>query len=696
MTWFEALFRPRAVAIIGSVSPGKIGRVLIDQLLEGGFRHIVAVNPKGMGVGDVPGIRSLGDTPSEIGEVDLAVIASPASTVADVLRDAGAAGIQAAVIITAGFSESGHTAEERALLQVAQQHGIRLIGPNCAGIVNTAYALFATLETRPPAGRVAFVSQSGALGGAVLSWAEEQGVGFSKFASYGNAVDLTESDFLDALRDDDETDVVALYIESVSDGRRFMEVARRLTAVKPLVVVKSGRSESGRRATQSHTGSLAGSDAVYEAALAQCGALRASGIEEMFDLCRGFVHLPDVRGRRLAIVTNSGGPGVLATDAAEAAGIDITPPSADLRHRLEGILPPFCSLANPFDLTVQGTREDYEATLIEALGEYDAALAINVNTPYLDVAPLAQGVVAAAHKTGKPIAASFVAGAPAQAARPVLADGGVPNFVTGERAVHVLAQMADYVHRRDERQPEGQAGSRWNAAQRVTDQLPWDRRPTEPEAMEWLEKLDLPVIDRAWAHTAEEAVRAAEAFAGPVAMKIVSPLVLHKTDVGGVALGLESPDEIADAFSQMKECVPADAFHGVLIAPMIEHPVEAIVGLSRDAQFGPVIAVGLGGIHTEIFGDVSLRVTPVSVDEAQQMIESLRGVDLLRGVRGNISRDLAALAQLVSDISRLPHQFEGIEELDLNPVFLLERGCAIGDVRIIPEGGSMDQRGTRA
>jgi len=688
MSWSSALFEPRSVVVIGSCSPGKIGHVIITQLLDGGFENVVAVNPKAQGTRGVPAVSSFAELPIGSPVPDLAIVASPAPTVTAVLADAGKAGVKAAVIITAGFSESGNSKEEQRILAVARQSGIRLVGPNCAGIVNTKHCLYPTLETRPPSGDVAFISQSGALGGAVLSWAEEQGVGFSKFVSYGNAVDLSEIDFLEYLRDDDETKVVALYIETVTNGRRFMEAASKLAAVKPLVVIKSGRSESGGRATQSHTGSMAGSDAVYEAALRQCGAIRVAGIEEMFDLCRGFVHLPPIHGKRLAIVTNSGGPGVLAADAADAAGLELSPPSPNLRDRLVESLPPFCALTNPFDLTVQGTEDDYRATLIEVLSEYDSAIAINVNTPYLDVAPIAHGVVAAAQETGKPIAASFVAGQPAQAALPVLEAGGVPNFVTGERATRVLAVLA----LRSECVARAKRALTEVISTTTKERLPWEQRPTEPEAMDWLEGLGLPIIERSLAETADAAVSAQVAIGGPVAMKIVSPMVVHKTDLGGVALNLTSPDEIEAAFSKMKRITPVGGFHGVLISPMIANPVEAIVGLSNDRQFGPVIAVGLGGIHTEIFKDIVLRVAPISVDEAHRMIESLNGIEILRGARGKLHRDIFALAQLVSDISRLLLLFPGIEELDLNPVFLFERGCAAGDVRLIPTSGGTHQR----
>lgn len=696
MEWAKALFEPRGVAVVGSASEGKIGYELIQQLMEGGFGRVVAVNPKGVGAFDVPAVTGLCEIPADM-NVDLAVIASPAATVAAVLEDCGRVGVGAAVVITAGFSESGNHAEEDEILRVANKQGIRIIGPNCAGIVNTKHALFPTLEMRPPAGDVAFISQSGALGGAVLSWAEEQGVGLSKFVSYGNAADISEIDLLNYLRDDDQTRVVALYIETVSDGRRFMEAAKALSAVKPLVVIKSGRSESGGRATQSHTGSMAGSDAVYEAALHQCGAIRVDGIEEMFDLCRGFVHLPPVEGKRVAIVTNSGGPGVLAADAGDSEGLVIALPSAESKERLSSQLPDFYALTNPFDLTVQATEDEYRDTLIETLTEYDAAIAINVNTPYLDVTPLARGVVAAAQKTGKPIVASFVAGQPAEAALPILAAGGVPNYVTGERCARVLARMAERekAAKRLGLAANKEAPDRSPAAKQLPDAaqpLPWDQRPTEPEAMAWLEVAGIPVISHKFVRTATEAVQAAGNFDESVAMKIVSPQVVHKSDLGGVALNLVTPQEVETAFSKMKGLIASEAFDGVLITPMIDHPVEAIVGLSTDRQFGPVIAVGLGGIYTEIFKDLVLRVAPVSVDEARQMIEALKGIKILKGARGSVLRDISALARLVSDVSQLPFRFGGIEELDLNPVFLFERGCAAGDARLIPTNGRITQR----
>ena len=397
----QSLFYPRGVAVIGSTSLGKLGYQLIRQLQGGGYRAVYAVNPAGKGLpadqehAAVPGFASM----IQIGPpVDLAVIVSPTSTVPAVLEDCGRAGIKAAVIITAGFSEVGNHAGEAEVARVARQYDIRVVGPNCAGIVNTRHKLTPTLETLPPAGNVSLIAQSGAVGGVVLAWAKEFGLGISKFVSYGNGADLREVELLRYLADDPDTDVVALYIESVSDGRAFMEAARYCTRHKPLVVIKSGRTESGQRATLSHTGSMAGADAVYDAALQQCGAIRVQTVEELFDACKAFSVLPPLDGDRVVIVTNSGGPGVMAADWAEEIGLDVAEPSSMGQARLAEFLPPHCAFKNPVDLTVEGTEDGYRRALLALLKEYDAALALNIAPAYLDSVSLARGVCDAAEK----------------------------------------------------------------------------------------------------------------------------------------------------------------------------------------------------------------------------------------------------------------------------------------------------------
>jgi len=699
VTWEKALFEPQHVAVVGSVSPGKIGRVLIDQLLDGGFSNVHAVNPKGIGdldVRSVPAATSLRALAERGVQVDLAVVASPAPTVVEVLTDAAEAGVKVAIVITAGFSESGDDSAERAVLDAATRSGVRVVGPNCAGVVNTRWSLFPTLETRPPAGEVAFLTQSGALGGAVLSWAQAQGVGFSKFVSYGNGADLTDVDFLRVLKDDGESRVVCLYVETISDGHTFMRAAAELAAVKPLIVIKAGRSPSGRRATLSHTGSMAGTDAVYDAALRQCGAIRVDGIEEMFDLCRAFVSLPPVRGKRLAIVTNSGGPAVLASDRADACGLEVPPPSSGLRARLGRRLKPFCSVDNPFDLTVQGGEDDYRDVILAVADEVDAVLAIDVNVPYLDAAPIARGVVEAAGRVDVPVAAAFLAGRTVETALPILEDGGVPNFATGERAVAAIAAVATASLAKRSLTAESLCDSAEEDLLQASgpERLPWEETPIEPEVMSWLERQGIRAIEREIVRTEDEAVAAAGRLGFPVVAKVVSREILHKTDAGGVALDLRSEVAVRAAFARLKS-IGGDGFESVLLSKMVERPVEAIVGLSRDPQFGPVVAVGLGGVHAEVLGDLALRVAPIGRAEAAEMIDGLRGAPILRGERGRSRLDVDALAAVVVRVSELAVLYPNLEELDLNPVFVLAAGCIVADARLIPsshaaQGGALD------
>ncbi len=669
----QSLFYPRAAVVVGSMGEGKLGNILAGQMVKGGFSPIYAVNPKGEGIPGVPGFPSV----SAIGAVvDLAVVASPAPTVVDVLEDCGKAGVTAAVIITSGFAEAGNKAGEQVVLETARRNNIRFVGPNCAGIFNTGHNLFPTLETLPPTGRTALLSQSGAFGGAILAWAERQGLGFSKFVSYGNRADLDEVELLDYLGEDDETDVVAFYIESLANGRRFLEAARRFTRRKPLVIIKAGRTQTGSRATLSHTGSMAGSDAVYDAAFRQAGAVRVANVEEMFDLCKGFTSFPPVGGRRMCIVTNSGGPGVLAADHAEQLGMQLPEPSPETRAALAEFLPAHCALRNPIDLTVEGTGEDYRRVLEIMLREYDSAVAINVNTPYMPSLPQAQGIRAAARSSGKAVAINFMADKTIADSLPFLQAENAPNFVTGERAVSVLAFLAAY----EEGRQRGVAGP-------LEPPAPDAEQPKapllEPEAMALLGRNGIPVPPFEFCTSRDAALAGCARLGYPVAMKVVSPQIIHKSDVGGVVLNIRDEVAAAEAWQHMEGVARGLDFRGVVIYPMLKAEHEVLLGLSRDPQFGPVVVFGLGGIFTEVLHDISLRVAPVDEEEALRMIQGIRGFALLQGARGRKPADLPALAQAIARLSRLPFLYPAIQEVDLNPVFLLEKGLVVGDVRIL-------------
>jgi acetate---CoA ligase (ADP-forming) len=672
----EKFFYPHAVAVIGSTAPGKIGYELVKQIVEGGFPRVVAINPKAQGACGAPGYQALGEAPEPI---ELAIVAAPAPAVAGVLEECGQAGVRAAVIITAGFSEAGNRAGEDEIKRIAAGYGMRLIGPNCAGILNTSCNLYPTLETRPPAGTVALISQSGALAGAVLSWAEEQCVGFSKVVSFGNRADVDELSLLPYLAEDPETTVAALYIESVSDGRTFMQAVSDFTRRKPLVVIKSGRSQAGQRATLSHTGSLAGADAVYDAALRDCGAVRVTSVEEMFDLCRGFVSLPRPRGRRVVIVTNSGGPGVLAADRAEDVGLQVAEPSPELRAHLQGFLPAHCAFKNPIDLTVEGTETGYRRTLDAVLGEYDAALALNVAPPYLDSLPLARGIIAAADASGKPVAANFMSGHVVAEAVAYLKGHGIPNFASGERAMGVLARMAEY---EEWLQAEGSAArSQGGLGGHKTWSLPTSL--LEPEAMAWLRKNGIPTPEFRWASDTATAAQCSREIGYPVVMKVVAPDILHKSERGGVRLNIGDDAAAEAAFAALRGAAAGADFRGVVIYPMVRGAQEVLVGLSRDPQFGPVIVFGAGGIYTEVLRDIAVRVAPLDCDRAMAMIRSIRAYSILAGARGQAPGDLAALADLLVRVSELPFKYPEIAELDLNPVFVAPDGAFPGDVRVI-------------
>lgn len=669
----QRLFYPRGVAVVGSTSPGKLGYQLIQQLLDGGFRAVYAVNPKAQGLGQVSGF----DAVASIEEpVDLAVIVSPPPTVPAVLEDCGRAGIQTAVIITAGFSEVGDHAAEEQVAQIASRLGIRFVGPNCAGIVNTHHGLAPTLETLPPTGGVSLIAQSGAVGGVLLAWAKEFGLGISKFVSYGNGADLRETELLRYLAEDPHTEVVALYIESVSDGPEFMRVAHDCARRKPLVVIKAGRTESGRRATLSHTGSMAGADAVYDAALRQCGAIRVYSIEELFDVCKAFTWLDVPRGDKVVIVTNSGGPGVMAADRAEEIGLDIPEPSPAVRQTLSEFLPPQCAFRNPIDLTVEGTEEGYCRTLVTLLEEYDAALALNIAPAYMDSIPLARGVCQAAEQSGKPIAAAFLPARIVKDAVPHLESRGIPNFATGERAVGALYHLVRH-------QAQLEQWRTWTAVDEERGRLPGTGQLLEHEAMDWLAANGIPVPPYRFAGSPEGAVQASNEIGYPVVMKLVSPEILHKSDVGGVLLNLQGDGAVEAAFLRLERAAAGRDFRGVILYPMIRGAREVLLGLSRDPQFGPVVAFGMGGIYTEVWRDLALRVAPVDLAEAKIMIQEIRSYPLLRGVRGEQSCDLDILARVLVDFSQLAFRYPEVEEIDLNPVFVFPKGLLVGDVRVI-------------
>ena len=673
---FQQLFYPKAVAVFGSMTPGKLGGILAEQIKSYGFDRVYAVNPKGNGREDL-GIRGfhsleeIDDTP------ELAVIATPAATVPGIMENCGQYGIRAAVIISSGFSEAGNAEGEKQVKAIADQYGMCFIGPNCAGLINTHHALAPTLQAFPPKGFTAVISQSGAVGGAIMEWAGLHNLGISKFASYGNGADLNQVEFLRYLKDDPETSVVAVYIETVNNGEEFMQALRELTAVKPVIALKSGRSQSGQRAALSHTGSMAGADAVYDAAFEACGAIRVNSLDELIDLCKGFSYLPPVTGRRVAIVTNSGGPGVMTTDLGESLGLDIADTPADMQERLRSFLPAWAGFHNPIDMTVEGTGENYRKVIEEVLTGYDACVSIAFCPPYLDTSLLAKGMLEAFRHTGKPVLCALETGNGAKDSMQFLADNGLPNFPSTERAITVAANMLKYHEYREHLKngiPEKAA---------PVGGLPKGRNLLEYEAMELLSSSGISVPPFRFVQNRSDIGAACAEIGYPVVIKVVSPEIIHKSDVGGVHLNVRTEEEALAAFDHMESIASGKDFRGVMVYPMLKKGTEVILGMTRDRQFGPVVAFGMGGIFTEVLKDITLRIAPVSEETARKMVLGIRSHKILEGIRGQAGVDIDALAKMVAAFSQLPFRYPEIKEIDLNPVFAYEGGAMVSDARII-------------
>ena len=440
MKSMKFFFNPHSVAIFASMKEEKTGYEIVKNMVEGGFKgEIYPINRNG---GEIFGQKIYSEY-NDL-DIDLAVIAIPGQFIPSLLEDLGKKKVKSVVIISAGFSEVGNIKEEEEIKNIAKQYQMRTIGPNCAGIMNTDCNLFASIEIRALLGQTAFITQSGALGGAVLMMAEEMGFGFSKFVSYGNRCDVDEVDLIKYIEDDPQTKVIALYIEGLQEGRKFLSQTKKTILKKPIIAIKAGKSKAGMRATSSHTGSLAGEDKIYDAAFKQAGILRVEGVEEMFDLCRGLIYYPEIKGKKIGVITNSGGPAVLTTDKLEELGLEVPEPSKSLKNKLKEILPPHVSLGNPFDLLAYGSAETFASTCEIIASEYDAIIAIFVPTASMDSVVIARALGKAKEKIKKPIFASFMAGRLVKEAIEELKKYGIPNYESGERCAKVIQKIYKY------------------------------------------------------------------------------------------------------------------------------------------------------------------------------------------------------------------------------------------------------------
>ena len=688
------VLRPRSIAVVGAGRrAGTIGHEILANLLAGGFAGpLYAVNRAGGEVLGVPSAASLADIAEDI---DLIVVAVPAAQVPEVVDQAGARHARGLVVITAGFAETGAEGAvvERQIVQAARRAGMRVVGPNCMGILNAdpAVAMNATFSPAAPIpGRAAFLSQSGALGIAVLERASQQGLGVSSFVSVGNKADVSGNDLLAYWGSDPSTDVILLYLESFGNPRKFARLARTVSRTKPIVAVKSGRSSAGKRAAQSHTASAAVLDVAVDALFRQTGVVRVDNLADLLDTAAVLANQPLPRGPRVGIVGNSGGPGILAADACVSAGLEVPELSAATQAALAAIAPPEAALRNPVDLVASASGQTYEQALRIMLADEVLDAIVVIFTPPLvtkpeDVADAVARVAADAGDT--PIVANFlsVEDFPRFLA-PSSPDGRpVPCYPIPERAVAALARAHDYAEWVSA--PQGErpnlAGLDRGAARRLIDDTlagdPGGAWLDGPPAIALARSYGIPVPETLAAKSAQAAAEAADRLGYPVALKAEG--IVHKTDVGGVRLGLSTADEVLDAYAAMAGDV-GPGFVGVVVQPIVAAGVETIVGLVQDPSFGPLVMFGLGGVATELLGDRAFRILPLTDLEAHQLIRSLRASPLLTGYRGAPAADTAALEEVLLRVAQLGEDFPEVAEVDLNPVMASASGVCAVDVKI--------------
>jgi acetyl coenzyme A synthetase (ADP forming)-like protein len=692
--------QPRGVAVIGaSRERGTVGGEVFHNLLAAGFNGpVFPINPRSDVVQSVPAFKSIRDV---AGEVDLAVIAVPAAAVVDVAHECAAKDVRGLVVISAGFGETGEEGKKRQdeLLAVCRENGMRLIGPNCLGILNTAeeVRLNASFGPRyPPPGNVAFLSQSGALGLAIVDFARKLDLGMSSFVSVGNKADISGNDLIQYWESDERTDVILLYLESFGNPRKFGRIARRISRTKPIVAVKSGRSAAGARATSSHTGALvAASDVTVDSLFGQAGVVRTDTLAGLFDVASLLSSQPLPAGRRVAIVTNAGGPGIMCADACESLGLEVTPIRDEVRAELAAFLPAEAALTNPVDMIATAPAEHYRRALgtIARHAAADAIIAIFIppllTTPAEVARAIRDGI--ADVETNLPVLAVFMS---AEGAPPDLssADLTIPAYAFPEDAARALARVAAYGVWRST--PPGEvpsfAGLRSEeAASVIATALSLRRNWLEAaDATRLLDCYGLAMPKAEVVRTPAEAAQAAARMGGEVALKAVAPTLLHKSDVGAVAVGLAS--DVEQAGERMAERVQraGHELRGFMVQQMAPPGVEMLVGVVHDPLFGPVVACGAGGVQAELLKDVAVRITPLTDRDAVQMIASLRTFPLLDGFRGAPKADVGALQEVVLRVSAMVDNHPEIAEMDCNPVIVSSEGALVVDARVrVEEAG---------
>jgi acetate---CoA ligase (ADP-forming) len=684
----KMLTEPRGVAVIGaSTDPAKLGYQVLNNVIQYGYEGgIYPVNPTAPEILGKKAYPSVLDCPDP---VDLAVILVPNKAVPAVLEQCGQRGLKGAVIITAGFREVGPTGKalEQQVIDIAKQYGMRLIGPNVLGIIDTVAKLNASFAAgMPRRGKIAFMSQSGALCTSILDMALGQGIGFSRFYSIGNKADINELDLITTWAEDSETRAIMAYLEGITNGPEFIQTASEVTRHKPIIAIKSGTTSAGSKAVSSHTGTLAGSEAAYDAAFKQSGIIRAGSVQDLFDIAQAFARQPLINGDNIGVITNAGGPGIMASDAIEHAGLKLAQLTNETKQALQAKLPPAASVANPVDVLGDAYADRYAMAIETVLADpnVDALMVVLTPQTMTQIPETAEALGTISKKYGKPVFGAFMGDQAIGPGVEMMRSHSVPNYQVPERAVKAMAAMRDYrtwlntptlnVETFDvDKQKVAELIAKTRAEGRVT--------MGDAEARDVLEAYGVPLPKSGVAETPDEAVRMAEEIGYPVVMKIASPDILHKSDIGGIKLNIGSASEVRDAFDLLiyraKRFMPDATIWGCQIQQMVKGGREIIIGVNRDPQFGPLIMFGLGGIYVEALKDVTFRIAPMDRRQAREMMDEIRSYKLLRGVRGEKPSDREAIVDTLLRVSQLVTDFPEIVELDINPLMVFEQGRGV-------------------
>lgn len=691
------MFDAKSIAVIGaSETKGKIGYDIMRSLVNYYKGEIVPVNIKGGEILGIPACTSV----SEHGPVDLAVITIPSHLIPATVEECGEIGIKNIVVISAGFKEIDEEGArlENELVELCKKYKIKLVGPNCLGVMNTYNDMNASFSSDiAHKGKISFMTQSGAIMAAILDYADKKNIGFSRIVSLGNKAVINENDCMKDFMEDENTEVITAYLEGIVDGPGFIEASRKASRKKPVLVIKSGRTSKGSEAVSSHTGTIAGSDSAYEAAFSQCGIIRVNSLDEMMDYSSALALSPLPKGNRIAIITNAGGPAIMTTDVAIKNNLEIAELTCETKQKLKDGLPATASVKNPVDVLGDASPERYAFALETVLADPNVDGVIYLVTPQsvTDADGIAKVAVEHAKNSEKPILCSFFGGTSFEGAEKLLAKHQIPNYLYPKRAVKSLKTLYNYSIIKDQEYPESPD---FDVDKEIVKNIIQEAQEKDMytlglESFDILKAYGIPTVGTAITKTLEDTVKAAEEIGYPLVMKIVSPQISHKSDVGGIKLNLNNADEVKAAYEDMMENIPKKepnaTLEGVQLQKMLSGGKEVIIGMVQDPTFGPMMMFGLGGIYVEILKDVKFAIAPVNEEEAREMIAGIKTHELLEGTRGDKPMDTEAIADIILRISQLVTDFPEINEFEINPLMVFEEGALAVDMRLmLKEGGS--------